>query len=154
MLQHHQRYHLVWQWQISVSSWLSVKPNRGSLTSSRFAASPQAWVTDLRESTLFLASLNGGSNPSIVKSVIQAKNWGSNPSIVKGVIQAQILELLLTFTSFFCICTRLSPRVSRISISGNLRTYCVARKSIFKTSYFGESRLFTCANWWLGKSTT
>ena len=79
MLQHHQRYHLVWQWQISVSSWLSVKPNRGSLTSSRFAASPQAWVTDLRESTIFLASLNGGSNPSIVKSVIQAKNWGSNP---------------------------------------------------------------------------
>ena len=26
----------------------------------------------------------------------------------------------------------------------------MARKSIFKTSYFGESRLFTRANWWLG----
>ena len=26
----------------------------------------------------------------------------------------------------------------------------MARKSIFKTSYFGESRLFIRASWWLG----
>ena len=26
----------------------------------------------------------------------------------------------------------------------------MARTSIFKTSYFGESRLFTRASWWLG----
>ena len=26
----------------------------------------------------------------------------------------------------------------------------MARKSIFKTSYFGESRLFTRSSWWLG----
>jgi len=125
----------VWQWQISVSCWNSVYPHRDPLTSSRCPASHHPQVAVVRESALFLASLNGATTQPIVKSVIQA----------------QYLELFLAYINLIShIHTAISTSRTNINIRYTPDLLCGKRIYFYFFLPRKSVSHAMCTNWGLG----